>query len=259
MLDVWHTREQGASAGGGPPRDGEGARACCCRGSKESGAATREAFRLTQSACYRPARADLLACRSKVPPFPLIAEARPTSCPRTRTSMAIIQDLPTELLFHILDLAFDDPFDKQRASFLRQSSLVAWAWRMPSQWLLAANMTFRKWSDEANEARRAHLAQVRGGARVVRLDFLHDSVSLLEEVLDAAQGFEQVSLMSYGQRLPDRLLSHPHLARESPRASTEQQKSVPSADGRKSMQLCDASRLICISRKITACLKPFYH
>lgn len=123
-----------------------------------------------------------------------------------------MQDLPTELLFRILELAFDEPFDLERTIFLRQTSLVASAWRKPSQWFLTAHMSFSKWTNGANEARKAHLAQAEGSARVVKLNFFHDSAQLLEEVLDGAEGFEDVSLPGPGDTMPAGVLSHPHLS-----------------------------------------------
>lgn len=55
--------------------------------------------------------------------------------------MAVIQDLSVELLYRILDLAFDQPSALGRCAFLRRAAIVARAWRRPAQVLLASSLS----------------------------------------------------------------------------------------------------------------------
>lgn len=71
-------------------------------------------------------------------PCPLVRIPSSTS---SISEMAVIQDISVELLYRILDLAFDQPFAPGRCAFLRRAAIVARAWKRPAQVLLASSLS----------------------------------------------------------------------------------------------------------------------
>ncbi|ORY88297.1 hypothetical protein BCR35DRAFT_330170 [Leucosporidium creatinivorum] len=119
--------------------------------------------------------------------------------------MVVIQDLPLELLYRILDVAFDYPFDPTKCSFLHRTALVAHSWTKPSLKLLYASPSLER-NLPACRAQLAYLEKQADGAAVVRALLLLPTLDTLNRFAASVEKLRYLHLVHSDEGIDVQLL-----------------------------------------------------
>ncbi|ORY88425.1 hypothetical protein BCR35DRAFT_329970 [Leucosporidium creatinivorum] len=114
--------------------------------------------------------------------------------------MAVIQDLPTELLYHILDFLYDENLDRarDRLLFLRLASLVTSDWTAPAQKLMLKDVVVGAGTGLWPAKLVARLAQPGAAQLVKRARFElgnNPAFAGYERILDTLRNLEKLVLV----------------------------------------------------------------